>query len=160
MALNNLAGVARMASRLPEELSKAQRQGVQRSALTITRAMRQEVKQATGGDNRLSGVGKRGARIGAKYDIKGSINPTAIVRATGPAQLVEHDVRAHSIAPRRRRGKARGALRFKDGSYAARASHPGTKAKRPYEKGYLAKRDEAGQQFDKAVQQAIRRVLR
>jgi hypothetical protein len=157
MSLSDLGDVARMASRLPEELQKAQVKGVGKAALTVTRGIRGEIRSASGGDNRLSGVGKRGARVGAKYDVKGTVNPSALIVATGPMQLLEHPTRPHGIQPRTR-GKKK-ALKFRDGTFARSASHPGTKPSRPFEKGYMKTRAESGPAFDKEIQNAIRRVL-
>ena len=158
MPLNDLAGVARMAARLPEELQRAQLRGIRKAALDVTRGIRSEVRSASGGDNRLSGVGKRGTRIGARYTVSGSVNPSAFIKATGPMQLVEHPTRAHEIKPRARR-KGRAALRFRDGTFAKSAGHPGTSPRRPFERGYLRTRDGTGATFDAEVQKAIRRVL-
>lgn len=154
MPLNDLAGVARMAARLPDELQKGQRRGVAKAALTVTRGIRGEIKTATGGDNRLSGVGRKGARVGAKYDIHGTANPTATIRATGPLHLIEHPTSAHIITP-----KYQKALKLRSGDFAASAMHPGTRAKRPFEKGYLKTRDETGAIFDAEIQKSIIRVL-
>jgi len=146
-----------MASRLPGELQKAQRRGVQQSALVVTRSIRQQVQNATGGDSRLSGVGRRGARVGVRYEVKGTTNPTALIRATGPMHLLEHNTAPHMIQPKRKKIRA---LRLANGSFAAHVRHPGTRAKVPFEKGYLKARDETGKVFDQQVQQAIVRVLR
>src|SRR5690242_12676640 len=60
--------------------------------------------QAAGVDNgKLRGVGKRGAKVGVRYDIA---NNRALVRATGPFQLLERDTKAHQI-PRVRGARAR-----------------------------------------------------
>lgn len=155
------ARIVEISEDLPRELGRAQRSGVQQSALTVTRGIRSTVRAASGGDNRLSGVGRRGARVGAKYDVKGSTNPTAIIRATGPMQLIEHPTRPHGITRRKRRRKAgRGALKLADGSFRASTRHPGTSPSKPFERGYLATRDDAGRAYDLAMQGAIRRVIR
>jgi hypothetical protein len=166
MPLNDLAGVARMAAALPEELQKAQIRGVRAAALYVTTGIRGEIRSASGGDNRLSGVGKRGARVGAKYDVKGTVNPTAIIKAIGPLHFLEHDTSPHEIRPRALRGRGsrkrftgNRALKFKNGLFAASAQHPGTGAKRPFEKGYLKTRDQAGVLYDKEIQAGIRKVL-
>lgn len=158
----DLAWLTAMAGRLPKELQTAQERTVMQMALVTTKAMREQVRLATGGDSRLSGVGKKGARIGARYVmLRAAANPTAAVRATGPAHLVEHPTEAHSIAPKRRRGEqGRRALRFRDGRFAASAQHRGTHPSKPYERGYLASRDAAGQVFDRQVQDAIRKAMR
>lgn len=156
----DLAWLARATATLPKELQDAQRRGVQRGAMHVTRAVRDEVRAATGGDMRLSGVGKKGARVGAKYTLRGGVNPSAVVKATGPMQLLEHDTKPHKIAPRRRRGQAKArALRLADGRFVAAVNHPGTRAKRPFEKGVVKTRGDTGPIFDREVQAAIRRAL-
>ena len=157
--MDSLADVARMAAELPQELQRAQVRGVQKAALQVTRGIRSEVRSATGGDNRLSGVGKRGTRVGAKYTVTGSVNPTAFIKATGPMQLIEHPTSPHEIKPKaRRRGKNK-ALRFDSGNFARSAKHPGTRPYRPFERGYLKTRDSTGRTYDAEVQRAIRTVL-
>jgi hypothetical protein len=159
VALNSLTDLARMAAELPEELRRAQVRGVQKGALLVTRAIRAEIREATGGDNRLSGVGRRGARVGARYDVKGQVNPTAIVYATGPLHLIEHDTEPHDIQARNRRRGGTSTMRFADGRFSRTAEHPGTTGSRPFEKGYLKTRDKTGPAFDREVQAAIRKAL-
>jgi hypothetical protein len=156
--VSDLLKIAKLAASLPKELQVAQRRGIQQGALAVTKAIRAEVKSASGGDNRLSGVGKKGARVGAKYDVKGQVNPTALIKATGPMQLLEHPTRPHEITPRKRRKK--GALRFKDGTFAMNASHPGTRPKKPFERGVNKTQHEPARLLDKAVQDAIRKAIR
>lgn len=45
----------------------------------------------------LSGVGKNGAKVGVRYDIKGKQNPTVAVFMTGPAHFVERDTEKHDV---------------------------------------------------------------
>lgn len=167
MGLTTLADVTRMAGDLPGELQKAQQRGVRKAALIVTRAIRAEIRADSGGDMRLSGVGRKGARVGARYDVKGSINPTAIIRASGPLHFLEHDMPAHSIQPRAVRGRGSRkqftgtrALMLRDGTFAASAQHPGSRAKRPFEKGWVATRGKTGATFEAEVLKAIRVVLR
>ena len=165
MALQDLGDVARMASQLPDALQRAQVQGVRKSALLVTTAIRSEIRAATG-DNRLSGVGARGARVGAQFDVKGTTNPTAIITAKGPLHLVERDTSPHLIIPRGRRVGKRGrrlkggqVLHMSGGGFATSAEHPGTSGKHPFEKGYLKSRGDTGRVYDLEVQRAIRLVL-
>jgi len=127
-----LADLARTAHQLPKELQAAEQRGVRKSALLVTRGIRDEIRGATG-DNRLSGVGRRGARVGAKYDVSGGSNPTAVIRATGPLHLVDRDTDPHLIAPKRRRGAK--ALRLANGQMVASVRHPGTRGKHVWGKG-------------------------
>ena len=168
MPLHDLAGLARFAHELPGELQKAQVRGVNQAALHVTKAIRLEIRSVAGAGMRLSGVGRRGARVGARYDVKGTVNPTAIVRATGPLHFVEHDMPPHRITPRGRRRRKRGngflsgakALKLANGQIVAGALHPGTTGSRPFEKGYLKSRGDTGRIYDAEVQRAIRVVLR
>ena len=162
----DLAWVTAMAATLPKQLQAAQTKAVRASALHVTQAIRDEVRVATGGDMRLSGVGRRGARVGARFDVRGTKNPTAMVKATGPMHLLEHDTRPHEIGPRGRRVGRSGrrlkgakALRI-GGEFRASAQHPGTHAKRPFERGYIRSRDETGPIFNRAVEDAIRKAMR
>lgn len=136
-------------------LQDAQARGVRAAALEATTLIRAEIRKASGGDMRLSGAARngKGAKVGAGFDIKGSTNPTALIRAYGPIQLIERDTAPHlimarsrfvirggvrvrqgrrSAAGRRLRGKA--ALTIGGGFYAS-AQHPGTKGKRPFARG-------------------------
>lgn len=125
---------SRMA-KLTKEIGTARRTAVERGAFEAKKHVAAEIRQATGGDNRLSGVGVKGARVGVRYDIKGTDNPTALVRATGPLHLVENPVKAHEIKPKRRRGKTKKAVVTPAGPRAS-VQHPGVKSpKRPWSKG-------------------------
>lgn len=126
-------------SRTPAELASkfrhaggavrgAARDGVGKAALLVKTSVLSQLPTT-----RLRGVGKRGAKIGVRYDIKGTQNPTALVRATGPFQLIERDTKAHKIEPKKRRSGKR-AIVTPQGPRAW-AFHPGTKGKHPWEKG-------------------------
>lgn len=52
---------------------------------------------------RLSGVGRRGARVGVGYNVYG--DGVVQVSARGPVWLVENPTSAHDVAPKKRRGK-------------------------------------------------------
>lgn len=74
-------------------------------ALAMTTAVRRKQRTATGGDMKLSGVGKNGTRIGAKYVSIG--DGKTVVQATGPAHLAEWDVKPHTITPKKGSGLGR-----------------------------------------------------
>lgn len=132
-----LADLSVSLAAMPQAMQRGQRRGVAKAALHVTRSVRREILLVTG-DNKLSGVGRRGARVGAGYNVKGRVNPTALITARGPLHLVERDTGAHSIEPRRRRArgnrKRRAALKF-GATYAMSADHPGTRGQRPFGKG-------------------------
>lgn len=141
---------------------------VGKAALVIKTAVQANLVSALGPNQRMSGVGRRstaskgGAKVGVRYDVKGKKNPTALLRMTGPAQLVERDTKPHTIIPRsvgrvqgrRTKDNRRAAkqnlydalfggtfggggkpLALGNGRFAMRVQHPGTKGKHPFERG-------------------------
>lgn len=121
--------------RAPFILRETERKMVQAAALSVTTAVRAEIASATHGTNRLSGVGRRGAKVGVGYDMKGSANPTALVRARGPLHLIESNTAAHPIRPRKRGKRVLANQASGFGPVASVANHPGTTGKHPFAKG-------------------------
>jgi len=152
----DLADLAASAGAAAAALKVAQKVGVRKAALMTTNEIRGTIRSATG-DMRLSGVGKRGARVGAKFDIKGSTNPTALITATGPMQLIERDTSPHRI-PRARGGRARRRYVVVDGHPYASANHPGTRGKRPFGKGVAKAAPHTGAIFQREIRSAIDRA--
>lgn len=134
-------------SRSPEELAAkltrfgrgmppATREGVRIGALLVATSIRRELQRAAP-SGRLSGVGRRGARLSVGFDPpKSDTNPTALVRARGPWQLIENPTRPHEIVPKRRRRtrNRRPAVLTPQGP-RTRIMHPGTRGKHPWERG-------------------------
>jgi hypothetical protein len=97
-------------NRYAVEVGRANRTGVEAAALAVKRTTEPLVRNATGGDMKLSGVGavgskRPGRKIGVRYDVRGNEDATAIVRATGPAPLIERDQVDHYIFPRAARAQ-------------------------------------------------------
>lgn len=113
-------------------LTAVPRAGVTEAALAAKGVMLAEAAKA--GATRLSGVGRKGARVGVGFDVKGGVNATAIVSYRGPAHLANNPTRPHEITPRKggrgRQGKR--ALSTPDGAFA-RVQHPGTRGKQFFE---------------------------
>lgn len=163
-------------SKLATELSAANRTSVERGAFVAKQSIGAEIQRASGGDNRLSGVGSApGAKVGVRYDIKGTQNPTALVRAIGPVHLLEHTSKPHLIIPKKtgRGAKGRGSRREnKQALYDAlfgnqytgvkplwtpygpryRVQHPGVRnPSKPWEKGF--------RRAEPHVRKEVRRVV-
>lgn len=153
----DLLDLAASAARTADALQGAQAQGVRRAAIHVTTAIRSEILSATG-DMRLSGVGRRGAKVGAKFDIKGTTNPTALITATGPLHFIERDTAPHTIPRTRRRGRKR-YVAF-DGGVYSRVEHPGTRGKHPFERGWRQAAPLTAQIFQTEVRDAFRRAWR
>lgn len=119
----------------------AQRDGVRAAALLVTTSVRTELRGAAP-SGRLSGVGRRGAKISVGFDApKATVNPQALVRMRGPAHLIENPTRPHAIRPRRRsrgRQEAARALTVRGVGMRASVQHPGTRGKHPWARGVKA----------------------
>jgi hypothetical protein len=113
-------------------IQKVNRDAVNDAALAGKRIIEGSIRTVVP-DMRLSGM--RNAKVGVRYDIKGSRNPTALMRATGPLHIVENATGAHTIprAGGRRRRKPKTLLI--NGSHRRSVRHPGTKGQQPFAKG-------------------------
>jgi hypothetical protein len=65
----DLGDLAVSLSRAPSAIREGQRRGVNAAALKVTTEIRDATRRDTGGDSRLSGVGKSGARLGARFKL-------------------------------------------------------------------------------------------
>lgn len=173
------AELSRKIVRLGAEVSSLNSGAVGAAAQVVKDTTIPYVRRATGGDGVLSGVGKNGAKIGVRYDVRGTVNATALVRATGPAQLVERDVKPHPVvsryAPRRSR-KARAALATSNksvgagwdrravirfGNVVARyaVNSGGSRGRHPYRDGFSAGARLAPKAYARHQRQAFVRVF-
>lgn len=152
------AQMSRKLDRMSSELQRARSAAVRSAGLAVVGSVRQEIQRASG-DGRLSGVGRSGARVGARMDQRGE--DTAVVKATGPVQLIERDTKPHVIGPKAKRGRSgRGGIRLRDGSVRRTVQHPGTKGKHPFEHGVEKARPQAVEEMRTATTSAVRRGMR
>lgn len=114
---------------------------------------------------KLSGVGKRGARIGVRYNVDrfgDAFEAKSLVFATGPFHLIERATEAHRI-PRAEvgRGKRRRAntkpIVIPGVGVRRSAQHPGTKGKYPWRKGNAAAEEKVQQVLTSKTATVIRR---
>ena len=129
----------------------------------LTKASVKSQLGAAGVGSRLSGVGKSGARIGVRDDgIKGTVNPSAVVRMTGPAHLIENPTKPHTITTKKSRNRRGGKAKALKTPFGPRASvnHPGTKGKKPWQKGIAVAKPMLGKVFQDEVGKSLRRTFR
>ncbi len=129
---NSVAEFVGKIDKAGKALANARRDTVNDAALAGKRIIEGSIRGVVP-DMRLSGM--RNAKVGVRYDIKGTQNPTALMRATGPLHIVENSTGAHTI-PRsggRRRRKRKTLLI--GGSWRRSVEHPGTAGQRPFAKG-------------------------
>lgn len=82
-------------------ITHAQAEGANAVAFAMKTSITGLMAEASGGDLRLSGVGKKGARIGARYKAAtAGYNAAALLHAYGPAHFVERDTSPHGLGAR------------------------------------------------------------
>jgi hypothetical protein len=147
--------LARKMERTQAELLRARRTAVTAGAMEL----KQGVQRRLPASGRLRGVGKKGARVGVRYDLKGDTE--AVVKAIGPLHLLENATAAHDIQPKKRRGKGgNAALKLPDGSFRGVIHHPGTKGQKPFAKGIEDARPKALRAMANPITDAVKRGIR
>lgn len=132
-------GVSRSPEQLARKLAHAasaigdNKVAVERTALAVKGVFLDSLR-ASG----VSGSTKISRKVKARYDVKGTRNPTALVRYTGPAHLLNNPTKPHSVVSRRNRrsrkwrGSRDSGVGLKgavlvNGQPKAYAAHPGTR---------------------------------
>jgi hypothetical protein len=114
--LGSAAGdFARHLQKMSTAVEKGRRDTVAQAAQVAKTEHLVVMRRDSGGDLRLSGVnrakGRAGnAKIGARYDIKpgvGSRSATAVIKATGPLQIIANDTSGRVIRSAYAKGKYR-----------------------------------------------------
>lgn len=155
-------GISHSPAELSRKLSKLAVEYQNQDAVVVREAA-QLTKQAVlaRAPKRLSGVGKKGARLNARYVLSLSGDtPSALVFAQGPWQFIENDTRPHRI-PRqtaRKRGKRRYAVVPGVGPRAY-ALHPGTRGQHPWRNGVLAAEPAIARMFDNKTSVVMGRIF-
>lgn len=118
---------------LADATEKAKRDAVFRGSLLTKEIIIAEA--AAAGINPTSKIA--GGRWGVGFDVKGTQNPTSLVKVRGPFHLADSPTKAHDIQPKRRRGRK--ALKLPEngddsGVRIGPVRHPGTQGKRSFPK--------------------------
>lgn len=128
-------------TRMEGELRNFERNMVLVTAKAVKTSVQAQMAAAGVQNGKLRGVGKRGAKIGVRYDVAGK---TALVRATGPFHLIERDNKDHRT-PKIRGAQARRRVVVIPGvGVRAYANVKGSKGKHPWAKGVVASVPVAG----------------
>lgn len=138
-------------------------EGVAREAVVgATRVVRgaidAELLANTHGNRRLSGVGKKGAKLTVLSTVTGN---RGVITARGPWQLIEGATKRHDIQAKGTRGRRRGAKALVIGGNlrASAKNTGGSKAKEPFAKGTVAGRPLAKTAFTAAEDAALKEVF-
>ena len=170
--------------KLSAEVGRAEKQSQINAAKAAKAVHLAALRAASGGDLKLSGVGKTGAKIGVRYEAHRS-GHGVVVRATGPLQFLENKSKAHTILPQsitrggrtklgRRAAQQRtydalfggsysGArpVRLKDGNFRFGVSHPGVQnPKQPWAKSKAKAQSAATKRVRATYSDAFKRGMR
>lgn len=112
-------------------ITKERRAIVMDGALASKDTVIEAARKATGGSMRLSNVGRNGSRLGARFDLKGRANPTALVKATGAWQIRDSSLSGgptadHEIPRPNRRGQRKALMLVPGETWRRRVHHSGS----------------------------------
>jgi len=97
------AELQRKLKQLEANIQKRNFERVKEAAKIAKDATLVSAAAATGGDLRISNVGRSGAKLGVGYTIrKSGVDVSARVKARGKWQFVEYPIKAHAIRPKKR----------------------------------------------------------
>lgn len=145
-------GTSTSASQFAGKLQRAARELDRSEEMTVKDAALagKAIMLANMGFTRMSGPGKRGARVGVRFKVSGS---TALLGYFGPVHLVNNDTSAHRIEPKKKK-----AIAIAGQPYAS-ADHPGTKGRKFFEKSKPQVKVAAGRVQKRQVTSALGRVF-
>lgn len=171
----NMAFLASDMDRMTTDATKS-------AALTVTREVRAAIARDSGGDSKLSGVP---GRVGASFTVGGGGHPTALIKASGPMQLIESDTQSHTILAKgvgRTKGRSKAARQqakqslydalFGSTGYSGarplrtpygprfKVTHPGTTGKKTWSKAVDGVIGDVPDIYMDGLRKAVRRALR
>ena len=135
----DLGDLAESVDRAARSMKEGERRGVLQATIYTKKIITAEIRKATGGDMRLSGVGKSGSppfRVADKRSkVRGAGEAREITVVGRSFHLLERDTSPHRI-PRKRGKRARKRYAAFDGKVYESVNHPGTAGKYPFKKGW------------------------
>lgn len=133
---DSVAQFARKTRTMGRELNALPNRSVIIAAQTIKKSVLSEMDSAGVTGGKLRGVGKKGAKIGVRYDMK--TKTEALVRATGPFHLLERPTKAHRTPKQRGARAKKRVVNIPGIGVRAYANVAGTRGKYPWAKGVKA----------------------
>lgn len=144
--------------RAAEALRDADREGVREAGLVAKGIFIDSLPS-----RRMSGVGRSGARLGARFTQPRGNPPYTVVSYTGPVHMLNNRVSRHLIGPKGwRRGRAVGRLKFTGGDGQIRSGvveHPGVAGKKFAPNAMRKAAAAAPRQIEMATGRALRKVF-
>lgn len=134
---DSLATFTLKTARMTTELTTLEQRTVQIASLAVKNSVLAQMQAAGVTGGKLRGVGKKGAKIGVRYDQAGK---KSLVRAAGPFHLLERPTKPHRTPKERATGSRakRKVVNIPGIGVRAYANVAGTKGKYPWAKGVAA----------------------
>lgn len=166
-------------TKISTSVEQGRKQTLTKAGLAAKDEHNKVIRRDSGGDMRLSGVGRSKGRggntkVGARFDIKGD---TVEVRATGPLHIIAYDTEQHGVAsayirgsrqvrsqyaaerPELLRHTERTVIKIPGVGYRRWARHPGTRGKDTWRKGFPAARRAAAREIHDVHTNIVRKAL-
>lgn len=147
------ADFGRRLGKIAMAVDRGRRDTLTSAALAAKAEQERMIRRDSGGDMRLSGVGRRGAKVGARYDVRGN---RVEVKAIGPLHFVAHDTKAHRMPRVRGRRARRRYVVIPGVGVRAYAMHPGTRGKDTWNRG----REAAAPKVTKIMRSELANVVK
>jgi hypothetical protein len=131
------------------------------AALKVAKAEHVKVIDAdSGGDGRLSRMGRNGAKVGARYDIVNSTGAdvSGKVGKTGPLHILANPTKPHQIPRQRARGRRRYVV-IPGVGVRSSAQHPGTKGKNTWARGRKQAEPHVKREVSKRTTNILKRAM-
>lgn len=156
---SSAAQLAAKFGRAAKSLKDAESEGVRDAGIVAKAIFVESLPTRT-----MSGVGRSGARVGARFSQPKGDPPYTVVQYTGPVHMLNNRVRRHLIGPkgwRRARG-TKGKLKFTGGDDGIRSGvveHPGVAGRKFAPDAMRKAAAMAPRQVEMATSRALRRVF-
>lgn len=148
---------AKRIGKITTAVREGERETLMRAGMAGKAEHAKPIRSDSGGDNRLSGVGRRGARVGARFDVKPDL---VEFKATGPLHFLANPMSPHRIEPKKRgRAGGRRVLVIPGIGPRAFANHPGTRGKDTWNKATRKARAEVSKEIHNRQVNIIRKAL-
>ena len=156
MAQSIGADVAKRVVKLARAVEGGSKDTLKAAALVAKDEQLKRMRADSGGDLRLSGVGRNGAKLNVNFKLAGD---TATVRAIGPLPLINNDTRAHSIRSRRAGGR-RAVINIPGVGFRRSANHPGTSGKDTWQVGRKSAEPKVRQAMGKRTTKVLAQAMK
>lgn len=144
---------AKRLKKMSTAIEDGRRDTLKQAGMVAKREHGAVIESHSGGDSRLSGVGKKGATVGVRFDISGD---RVEIKATGPLHFLANPMSPHRIPKQRKRGGRRVVV-IPGVGVRAHANHPGTPGKDTWRVGARRAQPKVAKVIESEVSNIVKR---